>query len=155
MTALNQQVFPTLRMPTGQSSWRIQSAGLHISVWTSDLFLFILAAFSSALTSRHLQHIAFSVWKQTHDMVGILSQVWNWLIVKAPLGKQLFSHIRLLFVDCKMLSRWHNPLQDKWQHYIQSLGSLAPVKLFLLFLGIVWLLQTELYRCLQFIFRKS
>lgn len=55
MTALNQQVFPTLRMPTGQSSCRIQSAGLQLSPDASHLFLFMRAAFSSALTSRALQ----------------------------------------------------------------------------------------------------
>lgn len=56
MTALNQQVFPTLRIPTGQSSWRIQSAGLLMSGWPSLLFtLFTRTPFSSALASRTLQ----------------------------------------------------------------------------------------------------
>lgn len=54
MTALNQQVFPTLRMPTGQPSCLIQSAGLHISPDTSFPFLFTQTAFSSALASRAL-----------------------------------------------------------------------------------------------------
>lgn len=58
MTALNQQVFPTLRMPTGQPSCLIQSVGLHISPDTSFFFLFTWTAFSSALASRALCNMA-------------------------------------------------------------------------------------------------
>jgi len=55
ITALNQQVFPTLRMPTGQSSWRIQSVGLQASLdRASHRFLLTLAPLSSALASRAL-----------------------------------------------------------------------------------------------------
>jgi hypothetical protein len=57
MTALNQQVLPTLRMPTGHSSLRIQSAGLQLSPWASQRFLFTRAALSSTLASSALEHI--------------------------------------------------------------------------------------------------
>lgn len=85
MTALNQQVFPTLRMPTGQSSWRIQSAGLHISLWASHLFLFILAAFSSALASRALRLTKLPIWKHQCDasFEHRLARLDIWSCVKA------------------------------------------------------------------------
>ena len=75
MTALNQQVFPTLRMPTGQSSWRIQSAGLLMSPWASHRLLFILAAFSSALASRALtqHHEGF----RNTDLTALLHTGWR------------------------------------------------------------------------------
>ena len=78
MTALNQQVFPTLRMPTGQSSWRIQSVGLQASLGASHLFRLTLAPLSSALASRALADTQTSDQTHTDTNHRLPGPLWTW-----------------------------------------------------------------------------
>lgn len=130
MTALNQHVFPTLRMPTGQSSWRIQSAGLLMSVWPSLLFtLLIRARFSSALASKTLQLITSNT--RLHQSAPNINRAPNVAYSQS---------------DVKETAQ---PIMDV-QFWL-----IVPVEVFLLLLSIVGFLQAELNRCLQLVFRKS
>lgn len=130
MTALNQHVFPTLRMPTGQSSWRIQSAGLLMSVWPSLLFtLLIRARFSSALASKTLELITSNT--RLHQSAPNINRAPN---------------VGYIQSDVKETAQ---PITDV-QFWL-----IVPVEVFLLLLSIVGFLQAELNRCLQLVFRKS
>lgn len=130
MTALNQHVFPTLRMPTGQSSWRIQSAGLLMSVWPSLLFtLLIRTRFSSALASKTLELITSNT--RLHQSAPNINCAPN------------------VGYNQSDVTTTSQPITDV-QFWL-----IVPVEVFLLLLSIVGILQAELNRCLQLVFRKS